>query len=218
MKNKISRWALPLAIACASPLAGTVWAQIKFPVGAPTPKVGDTAKYRVVDLWNNRELRTSQSELVEIQPDRLVLRATSSARPEPTTLNYTNHWQPCRTMQNSDKAVCAGSMKFPMQLGDKHAYEKLPWPNGMGYSGGNCEVKAEEKITLAVGTFDTVRVECSGFWNRVYGGTFSGNQSEVLWYAPQISRVVKTEFTNYDGGGKLDTRERSELIEFVGKP
>ncbi|HSI52873.1 MAG TPA: hypothetical protein VK981_02820, partial [Ramlibacter sp.] len=170
------------------------------------------------DLWNNRELRTSQMELVEVQADRYVVRLSTSVRPEPATVYFTPQWQPCRTMQNSDKAVCTGSLKFPMQVGDKHTYEKLPWNNGNGHSTASCEVKGEEKLTLAAGTFDTVRVECSGFWNRVYGGTFSGKQSEVAWYAPAISRVVKNEFTNYDAGGKLDVRERSELVEFAAKP
>jgi hypothetical protein len=213
-KNGITGLMFALLWGCASP----GWAQLQLPVGPPTPKVGEIARYKTTDLWNNKELRTSQAELVEIQADRYVLRTSNSTRPEPVTAHFTSHWQPCRTMKDSDKSVCAGALKFPMQVGDKYGYEKLPWPNGNGHSSASCEVKAEEKVSLPAGTFDTLRVECAGFWNRVFGGTFSGRQSEVHWYAPSISRIVKTEFTNYDAGGKMDVRERGELVEFVAKP
>jgi len=205
--------AMALVWGCGSP----GWAQLQLPVGPPAANVGDVAKYRTIDLWNDRELRTSRSELVEVTADRYVVRFSTSIQPEPTTVHFTSQWQPCRTMQGSDQSVCTGSLRFPMQIGDKYNYEKLPWLNGNGHSSASCEVKAEEKLALPAGTFDTVRIECSGFWNRVFGGTFSGRQTEVAWYAPKISRVVKFEFVNYNASGKLDIRERSELVEFSAK-
>ena len=44
------------------------------PAGAerPTPNVGDVWKLRTIDLWNNNELSTTHSELVEARADRLV--------------------------------------------------------------------------------------------------------------------------------------------------
>lgn len=215
--NNNKSWLFRRIIGLAWAVGTSSWAQVQFPVAAPAPKVGDIAKYRTIDLWNNKELRTSQSELVEVQPDRFVVRFSMSTRTDPSTLYYTSHWGPCRTMQGADQSVCAGSFKFPMKLGDKYTYEKLPWPNGQGHSTATCEVKAEEKVSTPAGAFDTVRIECAGFWDRVFGGTFSGNQSEKLWYAPKINRLVQSEYTNHTSGGKLDTRERTDLIEFVAK-
>ena len=116
-----------------------------------------------------------------------------------------------------NKPVCTGSFSFPMQIGNKYAYEKLPWPTGEGYSSANCEVNGQEKVNVSAGSFDAVKIECSGFWNRVFGGTFSGRLKEVYWYAPSISRMVKSEYINYDASGKMDTREVTELTELKAK-
>lgn len=215
--RKSSRWSwtaipLPLLVAC-----GTASAQVKFPVAPPVAEVGEVAKYRVIDAWNGRELRTSELELVDVRGDQLVVRVTSPAGATPRTAYFTKQWQPCRTLQNSERAVCTGSFKFPMQIGNKHSYEKLPWSNGQGHSSADCEVVGEEKVSVPAGSFDAVKIECSGFWNRVYGGTYSGRQKETVWYAPSVSRLVKSEFHNYDSNGKLDTRELMELAEFKGK-
>jgi hypothetical protein len=197
---------------------GLACGQVAFPVQAPTPKVGEVAKYRNVDLWNNRELWTGHSELVEIQADRFVTRVTSSDNPQPRTSYTTREWQPCRSLQNSDQLVCTGAFKFPMQVGDKHSYEKLPWPNGNGHSSASCEVKGEEKLTVAAGTFDTVRIECSGHWNRVFGGTFSGRLVETYWYSSKISRWVRQQYTDYNsGGGGVFNKTQTDLIEFSQK-
>jgi hypothetical protein len=104
-----------------------------------------------------------------------------------------------------------------MQLGGTHSFEKLPWPNGQGHSSGKCEVVGEEKVTVPAGAFDAVKVECNGFWNRVFGGTFNGSQKETVWYAPSLSRMIKYEYVNYTSAGKLDTRELTELTEFKGR-
>ncbi len=195
-----------------SALAG---AQVQFPVNLPTPKVGEVTKYRTVDLWNNKELSTSQIELVEIQNDRLVTRLTSSVDPSPSTRTFTSEWQPCRSMRNSDQLVCAGALKFPMQLGGKHSYDKLPWPSGNGHSSGACEVKAEEKVTVPAGTFDAVRLECSGFWNRIFDGTFGGKQTELFWYAPAIARIVKSQFFDFTSSGAANTKSQTEMTQFT---
>jgi len=198
-------------------LNNTVSAQVKFPVTAPTAEVGEVAKYRVIDMWNGSELRTSELELVDVQGDQFVVRVTSPAGAVPRTAYFNKQWQPCRTLQNSDRAVCTGSFHFPMQVGNKYKYEQLPWPNGQGHSSANCEVVGEEKVIVPAGSFDAVKIECSGFWNRVFGGTFNGRQKETAWYAPSLSRMVKSEFVNYNSSGKLDTRELTELTEFKAK-
>ena len=53
-------------------LVGVANAQLQFPVGPPTPRIGEVARYRTIDLWNNKEQSTTEIELVEIQRDRLV--------------------------------------------------------------------------------------------------------------------------------------------------
>ena len=118
-------------------------------------------------------------------------------------------------MRRSDEVVCTGSFKFPMQAGNKYNYEKLPWANRDGHSSASCEVKGEEKVTVPAGTFDAVRIECSGFWTRVFNGTGSGRQTEAQWYAPSINRFVKSQFSDTFGGGAPNTKNQTELLEFT---
>lgn len=199
-------------------ITNAAWADVQFPVEAPTSKLGEVAKYRNTDLWNNKELRTSQVEIVEVQPEHFVMRVTASDEPQPRTSRFTRQWQPCRSMKNSDQMICAGALKFPMQIGGKHAYDNLPWANGNGHSSGSCEVKGQEKVSVPAGTFDAVRIDCGGYWNRVFGGVFSGRVTETHWYAPKISRVVKTQYTDYNSGsGGIFNKTQTELIEFTEK-
>lgn len=212
-----SRYGCKAAFLTTIGLAGltTANAQIQFPVGLPAPKVGDIAKYRTVDLWNGSELSTTSNEIIELTSDNITIRNTSSTRPAPTTVKYTREWQACRSMKGSDAVVCAGALKFPLQSGNKHAYEKAPWLTGEGHTTANCEVKAEEKVTVPGGTFDTVRTECSGFWNRVFNGSSSGRVTEAYWYAPSIHRVVKVQYADTLSSGQSNTKTQTELTEFT---
>lgn len=197
-------------------LSGAAYAQIQFPVTAPTPKVGEIAKYRTIDLWNNNELSTSENELMSVEADGFVTRFKNTITPEPRTDRFNRSWQSCRSMQGSDKVVCGGSLNFPMQIGNKHSYDKLPWTSGLGHDSADCEVKGEEKVTVPAGTYDTLRITCSGFYNRVIEGKWSGRFNATLWYAPSIGRPVKNDFFNFRESGTAFTKNQSVLTEFIG--
>ena len=220
MNNGLQKLVIPLStfLTLTFVSVSATLADVQFPVNVPMSKLGEVAKYRNIDLWNNKELWTSEVEIVEVRPDQFVLRVSSSDNPQPRTSQFTREWQPCRTMKNSNQSICAGALKFPMQLGNKHSYENLPWTNGNGHSSGSCEVKGQEKVTVPAGTFDAVRIDCGGYWNRVFGGVFSGRVTETHWYSPKISRLVKTQFTDYNSGsGGVFNKTQTELIEFTEK-
>ena len=168
-----------LAIVAMLAAAGS-WAQPVAGAERPAPNVGDVWKSRTIDLWNNNELSTAHSELIEVRADRLVFRATVAPSGEVLTLMFTRDLQPCRTMKDSTVEVCAGALKFPLRVGEKHQFEKLPWPNGEGYNSETCVVKGQESVKVAAGTFDTYRIECTGSWTRVVGNAFTGRVDETL--------------------------------------
>jgi hypothetical protein len=191
-------------------------AQVTFPVPQPSLKVGELAKYRTIDLRTNREISKSEIELLELSDEKLLARLTSSAEPAPQQLVYNRFWNPCRSRQYSKKEVCDGALKFPMQVGAKHEYRALPWPNGAGHTSMKCEVKAEEQLTLTVGAIDTLRIECAGFWTDVIAARrYAGQTSEIQWYAPSFGRTVKSEFTSLWSTGQPDIHTRTELVEFL---
>lgn len=188
----------------------TASAQIKFPVNQPTPKIGEMAKFRTIDLWNGTEASRSENELIEISADTLAVKVTSSDRAEPRTLNFNKSWNPCRSLQNSSNVVCTGILRFPLEVGAKYEYKDLPWTDGVGVTSMKCEIKGEEQITIAAGNFDTVRIDCSGFWTRKIGGIETGQTAEVIWYSPVLGRTIKSLFNTTNSKGlpyqKLETQ------------
>lgn len=180
--------------------------------------MGDIWKTKTIDLWNNKELRTNEAELVAIEPTRLVFRSKSSSRPgEVTTFYNSRDGNPCRTMRGADSPVCTGAFKFPAELGAKYEFKDLPFPNGLGKSESKCEVVAQEKVTVIAGTFDTTKIECNGFWQQVFEGSWNGRTAEVFWYAPKIHRTVKSIYKDYHSSGQLFTQNQTELTEYVTK-
>ena len=189
-----------LLLALSGLVCSAATAQIQVPLSRPNLKVGEVAKYRTIDMWKNAETSTSERELVQISDDKLVERVTSSESPSPRDISLFRFWNPCRSLEYSTKEVCDGALKFPMQAGAKHEIKEHPWSNGQGHSSMKCEVKGEEKLTLAAGTFDTLRIECAGFWTDVISARrFAGQQYEIQWYAPAYGRTVRTQFTSQIG-------------------
>lgn len=190
-------------------------AQVQFPVEAPTPKVGQIAKFRAVDLWNNKEISLVTNELVDVEANNFVVRFKRADRDTLTTLRFDRSWNICRSMKNSDKVACDGVLKFPMQIGAKYSFKERPWGSGQGYDSAACEVQGEEKVSVPAGSYDTLRVVCAGFWTRVFEGNLSGRFNETIWYAPGIGRAVKFQYNNFHSQGALDTKTQTELMEFV---
>jgi hypothetical protein len=182
----------------------------------PAPTVGSIWKYRQIDLQTDRELSTFQFELVEVQADRLIHKSTSSQYKGERTYRTDRDLSPCRKIRNDDKEICAGALKFPLRIGDKHRYDKQPWPNGEGYNTEQCEAKALESVTVPAGTFDAVRVECDGSWIQAFD-RYSGLVTETWWYAPKVNRFVKWTYTDRSVTKSIRVRTQSELTEFIAK-
>lgn len=182
---------------------------------APTPKIGQIATFRTVDLWNNKELSVGVNELVAVEGENMVIRTKVVGRDAVTTGRADKSWNICRSMRDSDKLNCQGALKFPMQVGSKHSIKERLWCDGTGYDNATCEVQAEEKVTVPAGSFDTLRVVCSGWWTKVFEGSYGGRFNETVWYAPSISRAVKFQNNIFHSSGRLDIKNQTELVEFV---
>lgn len=192
-------------------------AQLPAVVERPAVEVGQSGKYRTIDLWTNRETGSWHSEVVDVQAQKFVSRSTDGVTGEVTTRINTLDGNPCRTMKGSDVEVCSGPFKFPMRVGDKTQIDKRPWSSGEGYDTAACEVKVQESVTVAAGTFDVFRVVCTGLWNRVAGGSYSGRLDETYWYAPRVGRTVLFNNTTYRPNSSIDNKRKFELTEYGPK-
>lgn len=187
----------------------------------PTPSVGTVWTYRVLDMWNNTELRQFEEELVEIQADRLVFRSRRPGAEEAKTVYYGRSLASCRRLRGSEEEMCTGSLAFPLRVGNRTRYEKRPWSSGDGHSSAQCEVAGVEAVTVGAGTFESYRIDCDGNWNRMFETGprqgMSGRFEETIWYSPSVGRYVKWNYNSYGSSGRIYTKEQTELIAFVPK-
>lgn len=201
---------LPLVVLMVS--CFNLYAQVSAAAERPTYTKGDTWTYRVLDAWTDKELRQFQTEFAAADGDNLVFRSTNLPSTGVNTNRTDLSTNSCRTMQNSTETVCAGPYKFPFVLGLKTSYDKLPYPNGSGYYQAECSVVAAEKVTVPAGEFDALKMECSGYWNSVFGSVTNGSFSETIWYAPSVKRYVKIYYENRNSRNRPSSKTTTELV------
>jgi len=208
-------------LAALLPLGADAGTETSAVAELPAPSIGTVWKYRVLDMWNNTELRQFEEELVEIQADRLVFRSRRPGAATAKTVYYGRSLASCRRMRDSEDEMCAGALAFPLRVGDRTSYDKRPWARGDGHSSAECAVKAVEAVTAPAGTFDSYRIDCDGNWQRMFETGpmqgMSGRFQETLWYSPSVGRYVKWHYVSYSPNGRVYTKEQTELIGFVPK-
>ena len=192
-------------------------AEIQFPIEKPNPAIGDVWKHRTTDLWTGNVQSTSEVELVGIEADRFVMLVKGSAIPAPRTDKITKDLGRCSKFKASEEIICGGQLSFPIQIGKKSEYDRLPYSNGDGYFDEKCEPKSEEKVTVPAGTFDAVRIECSGYWTNTSTSNAHGTFKQTLWYSPKVNRIIKTDYSDRYEGQQLNRKTLTELTEFSAK-
>lgn len=200
-----------LIVSCAVTL--TVAGEMT-PIERPTLSIGDTWKYRILDGWSGAERQQFDNTVVVFEGDIVVLRGVSTTNANGFTLRINADQQICRSLRNESAIVCNGPFKFPLSSKYEHKIEKYPWPNGNGTSSSECVGKGMEKVLVPAGEFDAFRVDCKGFWTRIFGGAGSGRNEDSSWYAPSVKRIVKYSYTDYTTQGNVNDKIIHELLEF----
>lgn len=193
--------------------AVTARGEVQFPVPPPSSQVGEISEYRNFDPYTGLQVgKTSRTELIEGPADRYKVRNVETG----STWLFTKEWQPCRSLRNSDEIRCGGPFKFPLQVGNEHKIERLPAPHARGYRDATCVVQGAETVAVPAGTFEAVRVDCTGTWTDVFSSEpMSGSYQESIWYAPNISRMIKAEFLGIPSRpGQTPVRTGIELVKF----
>lgn len=104
-------------------------------------------------------------------------------------------------------------IQFPIEVGKTYKI-KQKWVNSRGTEGTSdmsATVKSLEKVTVAAGQFEAFQIDIKGWWN-ITG--YSGRLQETLWYAPEVKRVVKSEWKDFNSNTTLNEHRTSELTGF----
>ncbi len=193
--------------------AQLIFAQTSTTAERPKFTAGDTWTYRVLDGWSGNEQKQLQDTFTGVEAERLMFQRIDKSNNASSNFKFDADVNNCRSMKGSNDLVCAGSYKFPMSVGQKISYEKLPFESGFGYSNAECTIKTAEKLTVPAGSFDTFKIDCSGYWQRVLEGNASGSLKFTIWYAPSAKRAVKfTEETTWNS--KVQDKKTTELVSF----
>jgi hypothetical protein len=180
---------------------------------APVLLVGNFWTGRVIDMWNDKELRKTTRSVVKVEADGYNFESTR------TDSNRVARWS--TNLNLSDKRSRQGVasldkwIDFPLVVGKK--WDTVTYDSSS--DGGTykderkIEVLAFEKVKTPAGEFDAFKISRSGWWTGVTF-TGSGRNEQLLWYAPAARYIVKSETKNIYQNGSINWQERQELVSF----
>ena len=187
------------------------------PVPAPMP--GDTWTYRRIDLYTKLEINRWSTRFLGAEQSWLKFRNVVPNQPSQggPVFRMTLDLGHCQRSIDIADAKCGSVYTFPLRLGGKSGYQKLPNDGEYGYHSLDCVVAAREAVTVTAGTFDTYRVECEGAWVSTGGEggyLYEGQLRQTYWYAPAVNNEVKHEIRVFKNKGGLDSQVGGELVTF----
>jgi hypothetical protein len=157
------------------------------PVSAPMPAFSVKANsVGYTRTTKNHKGETATSELVSIEGDLYNFESSTGA----TWTNYANPILPSPKWSGEDWGVGTQSIEevegalFPLEVGNTMSFyvvgKSTKWPDGWKDK-RDCEVKAQERISVEAGDFDAFKVVCNDEWRaRTY--YFSPEVNDIVWY------------------------------------
>lgn len=179
-------------------------------------RVGDTWSYQQEDLWNRQVLGRTTLTVTGMRDASFVLRTEGGPLVvEELVAPDGTHDRP--RVGIIDRFAHT-PIRFPLKVGDSWSSSSL----FQHYQGDirkrelTCRAKRQESVKLAIGSFETVFVECAGTWVSLQG---AGGRYELrLWYAPDVRWLVRAEERNWraaTGGSGLDMQVAHVLTGFA---
>ncbi len=198
----------------------TVFAQSSTAVEKPDLKIGDRWVYRSMDLWKNEETEKYEYKITGVNGDNIELsRTTLASKTESEVGRVSTRKADRSTWTLIDARIVEGEvivLAFPLEIGKTWKYEY----SGTTRSGNhavrklNAKVEALEVIQVPAGQFKTLKVVHSGtYTSQGARGTTSGSLFQTYWYSPDLKRVIKQEYRETTGNGRIWDQTRDELVE-----
>jgi hypothetical protein len=186
----------------------------------PEVKVGDSWTYEQKDLWT-KTVEPPYTLTVETVGD-LTIKVQRIVRDgRHFDWVYTRDWNLSAFPGPRNVDPYWPSYSWPLHVGKKWS-GNASWP-GPASRGGtwkasfDAKVAGVEKITVAAGTFDAVRIESKARYStNAHMGSWNGWGGEIIetiWYAPAVRRAVKFAYTD-TVGARILRKEETELIKY----
>jgi hypothetical protein len=215
-----------LAICCCLLIALQVGAQEPRPskIDAPTLKVGDSWTYDRTDGWKNLKEYTTVVVVTEVSDTESRSEGKRSDNGQVATVFRNKDLNRVRT-EVGDRRFLAEPYyplySFPLETGkswEKEVTFTRSYDDWKVVSKMKGQVLGWEKVSVPAGTFEALKIVLSGSYNGSGGpntggaGRWTGQQSETIWYAPEVRNAVKSVYE--DGGARSITKTILELVEY----
>jgi hypothetical protein len=214
LKPSALRWMRALLFgASMTALSVTAQAQDLSRIDRPSVKVGDSWTYRYSDNWKKLPNATFVHRVTEATDSRIRVAVSNAANEQFPEAIYSSEWNTYQ-LAGTTYAPVVNDHSFPLSAGKS-------WKSSFSYKradGGEtrCEQTATvvgvERVTVAGGTFDTVKITINGSWKWASGGNFNGSFTKTVWYARDTRRWVKILYADFDAQGTAFANETWELV------
>lgn len=185
----------PIRTSAVAVLAGclvfavSAFAQTAPKVDRPDVKVGDQWQLKIGGNARASELNVAWV-VTGVTPTEI--KGTENGAPLLLTRDMNHVESPRR--RNSDLRL----LSFPLEVGKSWTFVDdylLKDTGGKGQGKYSVVVRGYEKVKVAAGEFDAVRLEMKGTYNvtSTAGGTFSGFANRTYWYAPAARVIVRED-------------------------
>ena len=182
-------------------------------------RVGDRWSYDLKDTATGDLRQTFTLVVFEVNDKEIIARSTiKGAENRPQTAIFNLNWGLIDNgvWQYRPNEI---SINQPLQVGKEWRYEvsaKNMRDGSAWNTTGVAKVVGQEKVTMAVGTFDTFRIEVKG---RQVGAKDQRSflTTQVFSYAPAVNRWVRRTFEARSDGRNRDS-VAEELISYSRRP
>jgi len=186
----------------------------------PDVKAGDSWTYQEKDLWTNAVRPPYTLTAQDVVPLTIKVQRTNQDGRHFDWV-YTRDWNLAARPGPRWVEPYWPSYSWPLEVGKKWS-GKATWPGPASMTGTwkasfESKVVGVEKITVAAGTFDAVRIESKGRYStNARSGSWNGWGGEIIetiWYAPAVRRAVKFTYTD-TSGARILRKDQTELIKY----
>jgi len=187
----------------------------------PEVKVGDSWTYQQKDLWTNT-VQPPYTQTVEAVSEVSIRVQSTNQDGRHFNFVFTRDWNVSERPGPRKVEPYWPSYSWPLEVGKKWSGDAT-WraqdPSQLGTWKGTfqSQVTKVEKITVAAGTFDTIKIERRGRYvtDATISGWrgWSGEILETVWYAPAVRRAVKFTYTD-TSGSRIFSKNETELIQY----
>ncbi|MGH8727108.1 MAG: TIR domain-containing protein [Burkholderiales bacterium] len=183
------------------------------------PKVGDTWTYRYTSGWRGEKEKTFVHKIVGLDP---IKEAMSLAGADSETHTFNDAVELVnRRVSNAMRQEFSPFLQAFTALEAGKSWKNIPAPqdDAIVYPWSvQAKVVGPEPVSVPAGKFNAIKVELWGNRtadvSRAQAGSVAVRSKQVIWYAPEVKRIVKhTRNTFASNGNDLD-KDIYELTEY----